>query len=76
MELAAQGGFDINGANAVILLEPEAHRGGHPQYNARLLDELSIVNLDQSPGEIAGDVQAIADRWRYNIVNGIDGPWH
>ena len=75
MRLAAIGGYDINGANSGRLLGPAEHVGNHPGYSADVLAELALIDLNQSPADIAAEVQAIADDWIYKIDNGIDGPW-
>jgi hypothetical protein len=75
LQKAAQGGFDINGANNGIHLTRTEHIGGHPVYNQAMLDRLRLIPRNLSPAETAREVQKVTDIMRQAIQNGTYGPW-
>jgi len=75
LKLAARGGFDINGAEAGMLLGKDKHVGGHPDYNSAVENEVADIDVTQPPKIIAAHVQDIADRLERSIRAGTFGPW-
>lgn len=75
MRLAAEGGFNINGANSGMLLTPEQHNlsvfENHHQYNQHVLGQLAQIDLNQTPAQIAAQVQAIASGLKTQITNSL-----
>jgi len=75
MKRAAEGGFDINGANNGVLLDRVDHIGGHPQYNDAVMEALAQLDPDASAAIIARRIQQAADTLQRAIADGTYGPW-
>ncbi|MEO0422411.1 MAG: RHS repeat-associated core domain-containing protein, partial [Pseudomonadota bacterium] len=74
LQKAAQGGFNINGANNGILLNAAEHVGGHPIYNQVVLQELARIPAGLSARQSAVRLQQTADTLRRAIQRGTFGP--
>jgi hypothetical protein len=67
---AAEGGFNINGANNGIRLGPEIHMGSHAKYNDAVISKLDSIlsaNPNISPQDAAQAVQGFADQLRTGL---------
>ena len=79
MRKGAESGFDINGLRNGIMLRSEDHVGGHPSYNADMIEAIEAIegiDLDRSPAEIAQLLTELMELYREAIENNTYGPWY
>jgi RHS repeat-associated protein len=70
MKRAAEGGFNINGAENGIRLGQDIHYGSHAKYNAAVESKLNSIlksNPNLSPQEAAKGVQGFANQLRAGL---------
>ena len=76
MRKAAAGGFDMNGVDNGIMLTGADHVGGHPGYNADMIEAVAEIDLNGTPHEIAQELSDLADLYKTAIQNNTYGPWY